>query len=182
LHFTVSDSIYSVKVMARCSPLNEVAAANIAEVETLEGVEGAAEVAHTVGDEIPVASGVGRTYDSRDGGASDNENSWTYHFGASTITLGRIKEMVERGYFAVGDARAPVAEVVPESDNVEVVVYEDFFVVGLRMPPHPVLADILLKFQAQLHQLTPNAIVQLSKYFWAAGSFGSVPSGDAFMK
>jgi hypothetical protein len=67
--------------MARCSPLNEVAAANIAEVETLEGVEGAAEVAHTVGDEIPVASDVGRTYDSRDGGASGNENSWTYHFG-----------------------------------------------------------------------------------------------------
>jgi hypothetical protein len=34
------------------------------------------------------------------------------------------------------------------------------------MPPHPALTDILLKFQVQLHQLTPNAIVLLSKYFW----------------
>jgi hypothetical protein len=30
------------------------------------------------------------------------------------------------------------------------------------MPPHPALAEILLKFQAQLHQLTPNTIAQLS--------------------
>jgi hypothetical protein len=35
----------------------------------------------------------------------------------------------------------------------------------LRMPPHCVLANILLKFQMQLHQLTSNAIAQLSKYF-----------------
>jgi hypothetical protein len=41
-----------------------------------------------------------RTDDSTDGGASDDENSRTYYFGASTITLGKIKEMVEKGYFA----------------------------------------------------------------------------------
>jgi hypothetical protein len=39
------------------------------------------------------------------------------------------------------------------------------------MPPHLMLADILLHFQAQLHKLMPNAITQLSKYFWALGSF-----------
>jgi hypothetical protein len=54
---------------------------------------------------------------------------------------------------------------VPEPDNDEAVMYEDFFVAGLHMPSHPALADILLKFPAQLHQLMPNAIVQLSKYF-----------------
>jgi hypothetical protein len=42
-------------------------------------------------------------------------------------------------------------------------MYKDFFIIGLRMPPHPSLADILLKFQAQLRQLTPNVIAQLSK-------------------
>jgi hypothetical protein len=47
---------------------------------------------------------------------------------------------------------------VPEPDNDEAVVYEDFFIAGLRMPPHLALPDILLHFQAQLHQLTPNAI------------------------
>jgi hypothetical protein len=61
---------------------------------------------------------------------------------------------------------------VPELDNDEAMVYEDFFIAGLCMPPYPVLTDILLHFQAQLHQLMPNAITQLSKYFWAVGSFG----------
>jgi hypothetical protein len=50
------------------------------------------------------------------------------------------------------------------------------------MPPHPALVYILLKFQAQLHQLTPNAIAQLSKYFWVVCSFDGIPSGDAFAK
>jgi Ser-tRNA(Ala) deacylase AlaX len=50
------------------------------------------------------------------------------------------------------------------------------------MPPHPALTDILLKFQVQLHQLTPNAIVLLSKYFWVVASFGGVPSADGFVK
>jgi hypothetical protein len=66
---------------------------------------------------------------------------------------------------------------VPELDNDEAVVYDDFFVAGLLMPPHLALADILLHFQARLHQLIPNAIAQLSKYFWAVGSFGCVPQG-----
>jgi tRNA A37 threonylcarbamoyladenosine synthetase subunit TsaC/SUA5/YrdC len=43
-------------------------------------------------------------------------------------------------------------------------VFEEFFTASLRMPSHPVLSDILLKFQGTLHQLTLNAIGQLSKY------------------
>jgi hypothetical protein len=35
----------------------------------------------------------------------------------------------------------------------------------LRMSPRCVFTEILLKFWVQLHQLTPNAIVQMSKYF-----------------
>jgi hypothetical protein len=50
------------------------------------------------------------------------------------------------------------------------------------MPPHPVLASILLKFQVQLHQLTPNAIVQLSKHCWAVTSFRVIPFPDGFVK
>jgi hypothetical protein len=121
---------------------------------------------------LPVASGdegrvstIGGIDNSMDGGTSNNENSRTYNFGASTITLGHIKEMVVKGYFVDGEARVLLADAVPELDDDKAVVYEDFFVAGLRIPPHPSLADILLKFQAQLHQLTPNAIAQLSKYF-----------------
>jgi hypothetical protein len=50
------------------------------------------------------------------------------------------------------------------------------------MPPHPALTEILLKFQVQLHQLTPNAIAQMSKYFWVVLSFGGEPSCDCFAK
>jgi hypothetical protein len=49
-------------------------------------------------------------------------------------------------------------ETVLEPNDDEVVVYEDFFFAGLHMPMHSALAGILLKFQAQLYQLTPNAI------------------------
>jgi hypothetical protein len=45
-----------------------------------------------------------------------------------------------------------------------------------------VLADILLKFQVQIHQLTPNAIIQLSKYIWVVTSFGGIPSAEGFIK
>jgi hypothetical protein len=88
------------------------------------------------------------------------------------------------GYTILGHrpSPSPVAETVSEPDNDEAVVYEDFFVTDLHMPPHPTMVDILLHFQAQLHQLTSNAIAQLSKYFWAVGSFGGVPSGNAFAK
>jgi hypothetical protein len=30
-------------------------------------------------------------------------------------------------------------------------VFEEFFAVGLRMPPHPALIEILIKFCVQLH-------------------------------
>jgi hypothetical protein len=34
----------------------------------------------------------------------------------------------------------------------------------------------------QLHQLMPNAVAQLSKYFWAVGSFGGVLLRNSFVK
>jgi hypothetical protein len=106
----------------------------------------------------------------------------TYYFGSSTITIGKINEMKEKRYFAEDEAHAPGAKTVPDPNNDEAVVYEDFFVTGLHMPPHLALADILLHFQAQLYQLTPNTITQLSQYFWAIGSFGGVPSGSSIAK
>jgi hypothetical protein len=67
--------------------------------------------------------------------------------------------MEEKGYFLLGEARAPGAKTMPEPNGGEAIVYEDFFIASLCMPLHLALADILLHFQVQLHQLTPNAIV-----------------------
>jgi hypothetical protein len=36
------------------------------------------------------------------------------YFSSSTITVGKIKEMEEKGYFAKDDARALDAEIMPE--------------------------------------------------------------------
>jgi hypothetical protein len=137
-----------------CSPLSKVAAANVAEVENQSRVASTVEVARTVGaSEVPAASdderrlsSLGGTDNSLGGGVSDDENSWTYNFCTSTITLDRIKEMVEKGYFTDGEAHTPAAEAVLEPAADKAVVYEDFFITGPRMPPHPALADILLKF------------------------------------
>jgi hypothetical protein len=101
------------------------------------------------GDKMHVASGNtgsalsgGGTDESADVSASDNENSWTYNFGACTITLGYIKEMSEKGYFVNGEARAPWEEIMLEPDEDKAIMYEDFFITGLRMPPHPTFVDI----------------------------------------
>jgi hypothetical protein len=106
----------------------------------------------------------------------------THYFGASTITVGKIKEMEERCYFVKDEARMLGAETVLEPHDDEAEVFKDFFVTGLRMPPHLTLANILLHFQAQLHQLMPNAIAQFLKKFWTIGSFGGVPLGSVFVK
>jgi hypothetical protein len=93
-----------------------------------------------------------------------------------------MKEMEERGYFAEDKACAPRAVTVSEPHDDEAMVFKDFFVAGLCMPLDLALADILLHLQAQVYQLTPNAIAQLSKNLYAIGSFGGVPSGSVFVK
>jgi hypothetical protein len=106
----------------------------------------------------------------------------SYEFGASSVTVGHIRQMESLGYFVEGSTCEPGEEIVPEPNSEEVVVFEEFFAAGLRMPPHHVLTEILLKFWVHLHQLTPNAIIQMSKYFWAVLSFGGEPSSDGFAK
>jgi hypothetical protein len=96
--------------------------------------------------------------------------------------VGHIQQLEALGYFAKGSALEPGEEVVPKLADDEVVAFEEFFATCLRMPPHPVLTDILVKFRVQLHQLTPNAFAQLSKYFWAMMSFYGEPSSDEFAK
>jgi hypothetical protein len=88
-----------VEVMARCSPHGEVTAASVAETGNVTEViltEGGHEVPIVSDSECHVSSR-GETDASGDGRASDNENSWMYYFGASTITLRRIKEMAKKG-------------------------------------------------------------------------------------
>jgi hypothetical protein len=40
-----------------------------------------------------------------------------------------------------------ISMTTPEPNDDEAIFFEDFFVADLCMPPHPALADVLLKFQ-----------------------------------
>jgi hypothetical protein len=125
--------------MAHYSPLGK-AAVVAAELECAFGENPAA----SNGEKCLTNPGAGDTLSE---GVSDNENLWTYNFESSTIIVSKIKKMKEKCYFLEAEAHTPGAEIVPEPNNDEAMVYEDFFVVGLCMPPYPAMADILLHFQ-----------------------------------
>jgi hypothetical protein len=81
-------------------------------------------------------------------------------------------------YFPKGYGRLPGMEYVPNTRLDEAVVFEDFFAARLRMPPYLGLLDIFRKFRVQLHQLTSNAIIHISKFIWAITSSGGCPTAD----
>jgi hypothetical protein len=85
------------------------------------------------------------------------------------------------GYFGNDIGRVLGAEEVPEPEG-ELVVFEAFFTVGLRLPAHRFVAEVLQRFEVQVHQLTPNAVVALAKYVWAVTSYDSQPSVEVFTK
>jgi hypothetical protein len=102
-------------------------------------------------------------------------------FGKSEVTKARIASLEGVAhYFLKGYGRAPGAESVLDPLENKAVVFEDFFTAGLHMPPHPALLDVLRKFRVQLHQLTLNAIIQISKFIWAVTSCRGRPTVDIF--
>jgi hypothetical protein len=102
-------------------------------------------------------------------------------FGVSRMSSVHVQDMQRLGYFNGGVARVPGTEEVPEPEG-ELVVFEAFFAAGLRLPAHRFVGEVLRRFNVQIHQLTPNAVVALSKYVWATTSYGGQPSVEVFAK
>jgi hypothetical protein len=73
------------------------------------------------------------------------------------------------------------AEEIPEPEG-EIVVFEAFFTAGLRQPAHHFVAEVLQRYDVQIHQLTPNVVVAMAKYVWAVTSYGSQLSIEVFAK
>jgi hypothetical protein len=44
------------------------------------------------------------------------------------------------------------------------------------------VAEVLQRFEVQVHQWTPNAVVALAKYVWAVTLYGGQPSVEVFAK
>jgi hypothetical protein len=105
----------------------------------------------------------------------------TVEFSVSRMSSVRVHDMQQLGYFGGGVARVPGAEEVPEPEG-ELVIFEAFFAAGLRLPAHRFVAEVLRRFEVQVHQLTPNVVVALAKYVWATTSYGGQPSVEVFAK
>jgi hypothetical protein len=105
----------------------------------------------------------------------------TMEFGTLRISSIRVLEMQRLGYFGNDVVQAPGAEEVPEPEG-ELIVFEAFFVAGLRLLTHRFVVEVLQRFEVQVHQLTPNAVVALAKYVWAVTSYGGQPSVEVFTK
>jgi hypothetical protein len=70
----------------------------------------------------------------------------TLEFGVSRISLIRVQDMQQLGYFGSGVGRVPGAEEVPEPEG-ELIVFEAFFTAGLRLPAHRFVAEVLQRFE-----------------------------------
>jgi hypothetical protein len=78
---------------------------------------------------------------------------WLLWLGSAMTLVSRISQKFRIGsmesytrYFPKGYGQPPDAESVSEPRANKAVIFEDFFAIGLRMPPHLVLVDILCKF------------------------------------
>jgi hypothetical protein len=105
----------------------------------------------------------------------------TVEFGVSRMSSVRVQDMQQLGYFGGGVGRISGAEEVPELQG-KLVIFEAFFIAGLRLPSHHFVSEVLQKFEVQIHQLTLNAVVALAKYVWATTSYGGQPSVEVFAK
>jgi hypothetical protein len=86
---------------------------------------------------------------SHSGASDDTDEGYrtqSYYFGPLTMKVSHISVMIDIGYFAKGMSREPGEETVLEPNGDEAVLFDEFCSAGLRMPPHHVLANILLKF------------------------------------
>jgi hypothetical protein len=67
--------------------------------------------------------------------AMELQSGHTVEFGTSRISSVRVQEMQQLGYFGDGVGRVLDAEEIPEPEG-ELVVFEEFFIAGLRLPAH----------------------------------------------
>jgi hypothetical protein len=114
-------------------------------------------------DEMPAASGGegralsgGKTDDSMDEKASNDENLQTYNLVLLLLPLATLSRWRRRDIFRMAKPERLGWKPCRSWRKTKLSYTRNFFIVSLRMPPHPALVDILLKFQVQLHELTLN--------------------------
>jgi hypothetical protein len=110
------------------------------------------------------------------------EKRKTLVLGRSVVYKNTIDFYISKGFFKDGDCRPQEGEIIPAPKEGKVVVFRDFFKAGLRLHVDPVVPLLLAPFNMKLHHLTPNVMVQLSKFLWAVRTFSGEVSVDAFYR
>jgi hypothetical protein len=101
-------------------------------------------------------------------------------FGKSTIKQGQIEAMRGRYFRDVSIMRARGENNVPLPETDELVIFKSFMKAGLRFPLDKMLDEVLKTFEIYLHQLTPEAIVEVGVFIWAMRSQGFEPDARCF--
>jgi hypothetical protein len=122
-----------------------------------------------------------RVVDSSKAIDSTSDVAMSFEFGLSRATLKELDEFTKMGWFPRDFARLSEGEVIPDPRGNEVVVYKEFFVVGLRFPPHSLVIGVLKRFNLKFHQLNPSSFVKLSIYVWSCKSQGVEPDLEGFL-
>jgi hypothetical protein len=102
-------------------------------------------------------------------------------FGKSTIKQGQIEAMKGKYFHDISIVRVGGENIIPLSEENEVVVFKSFLKAGFRFPLHKMLVEVLKTFEIYLHQLTPEALIKVGGFFiWAMRSQGMEPDAKCF--
>lgn len=89
-----------------------------------------------------------------EGDEEDKVLTHTTKLGQTTLTAHDISSFESKGYFPTEFGLLDSSKTTPKPREGEVVVFKEFFDVGLRFPCHESVAKILGKYDLQLHHLS----------------------------
>lgn len=89
------------------------------------------------------------------------------------MTKDMIMVLEHEGFVGEKKVRSPQGEMVPKPQAADAMVFRDFFTYDLRFPTARFLREVLEAFEVQMHHLTPNGILILSKFYCACLSYGA---------
>ena len=103
---------------------------------------------------------------------------------ASKSTGRSINELVAMGMLhnrELAGWRLPVGDGYPNPGPSEIVVFEDFFKRGFRVPVHPFLQGLCLYYEIGICNLHPNSILLVSVFIHLCEAYGGIqPHFDLF--
>jgi hypothetical protein len=123
-------------------------------------------------------------YDVESGGEDSEDRPWRPShavFGKSTIKQSHLVNMRGKYFRDMSIVMADNGEkTYPTPEENEGVIFGSFFKAGLRFPLSSFVVEVLKIYEIYLHQITPEAIVRMGVFVWAARSQGLEPNAKRF--